>query len=163
MDEDLKEKVAETLDDVFGVMFSVPIKPLRDFPPGRSNHEGGTSYFEARIDVLNQGRFPAYFFFPEELAQEVARNFLDLDASGLDDQEMKEVVLAAVNVTVGGLMGKLDPAAECRVGEPVVRWVDGFAPAGFSGESCFWGYETDFGCLWMDMGGVDCFDGLAGN
>lgn len=155
MDEVLREKVAETLCDVFGVMFSVAVKPLRDFPPGRNNQQGESCYFEARVDILKEERFPAYFFFPEGLAKSLAGNLGGVDDANPDDDAISDVVKDAVYMTLGGLLGKIDPEARCGLGSPVARKIREFSPGCLPQEDGIMGCETEFGYLWMDLGGIE--------
>lgn len=155
MDDVLREKVAETLCDVFGVMFSVSVKPLREFPPGRNNQAGETCYFEARVDVLKGDRFPAYFFFPEGLARNLAGSLVGSDSLDPDDDVMNDAVKDVVFMTLGGLLGKIDPEAKCGLGAPVARKIGGFSPGCLPQEDGVMGCETEFGYLWMDLGGLE--------
>ena len=155
MDEVLREKVAETLSDVFGVMFSISVKALRDFPPGRNNRGGEACYFEARVDILKDERFPAYFFFPEDLAKNLAGNMVGLDVLPPDDDIINDVVKDAVFMTLGGLLGKIDPEARCSLGSPVARKIGAFSPGCLPQEDGIMGCETEFGYLWMDLGGIE--------
>lgn len=155
MNEVLREKVAETISDVFGVMFSVSVKPLRDFPPGRNNHALKTCYFEARVDILKEERFPAYFFFPEGLAKNLAGNLVGPDSMNNDDDVISDVIKDAVYMTLGGLLGKIDPEAKCGLGSPVARKIGEFSPGCLPQEDGIMGCETEFGYLWMDLGGIE--------
>lgn len=155
MNEVLREKVAETLSDVFGVMFSISVKPLRDFPPGRNNRDKESCYFEARVDILNEDRFPAYFFFPEGLAKNLAENLVDFDNVTPDDEAVSVVVKDAVYMTLGSLLGKIDPEAKYGLGSPVARKIGAFSPGCLPQEDGIMGCETEFGFLWMDLGGIE--------
>jgi len=154
MEELLKQKVFETLADVFGVLFSISSRPLDDFPP-RNLRETRDNYIEVRIDVSRGDRYPAYFFFPEELALGVAHNFMGLENAGLGDDKIKAVVGEAVRMTVGGLLGKIDPDAKYAIGAPTARRLEGFSPGHLHGASGTCVYETEFGCLWMDLSNLE--------
>jgi hypothetical protein len=155
MNDILREKVAETLSDVFGVMFSISVKPLRDFPPGRNNRDKGSCYFEARVDILKDERFPAYFFFPEGLAKNLAGNLTGFEGVNPDDDAINDVVKDAVYMTLGSLLGKIDPEAKCGLGLPVARKIGGFSPGCLPQEDGIMGCETEYGYLWMDLGGIE--------
>jgi hypothetical protein len=150
----LKKKVSETMADVFGVLFSISNRPLDDLPP-RKFRNVGDSYIEVRIDISRGDRFPAYFFFPEELARGVAQNFMGLESSGLDDDKIKDVVSEAVRMTIGGLLCKIDPDARCTIGAPYAKRLDGFSPGHLHGAPGTCIYETEFGYLWMDLSNID--------
>ena len=154
MEELLKQKVFETLADVFGVLFSISSRPLDALPP-RKFRNVEDSYIEVRIDISRGDRFPAYFFFPEELALGVARRFMGLESNELGDDKIKAVVSEAVRMTVGGLLCKIDPEARCTIGAPQVRWLDGFSPGQLHGAPGTCIYETEFGDLWMDFSNID--------
>ena len=154
MEELLRQKVFETIDDVFGVLFSITSRPLDDFPLRKLN-DPEEKYLEVRIDVSRGERFPAYFFFPEKLALGVAQNFMGIEATGLGDEKIKDVVSEAVRMTVGGLLGKIDPSARCSVGKPMARRLDGFSPGYLHGAPGTCVYGTEFGCLWMDLSNMD--------
>jgi hypothetical protein len=154
MEELFKQKVSETVMDVFEVLFSISGRPLDDSPPRRlrSTEE---RYIEVRIDVFRGERFPAYFFFPEKLAIEVAHNFMGMGGSSLGDDKIRAVVSDAVKMTIGGLLGKVDPEAECTIEAPTARRLEGFSPGHLYGAPGTCVYETEFGCLWMDLGNID--------
>ena len=154
MDELLRQKVFETLNDVFGVLFSISSRPLDDFPSGDLRN-AGVSYIEVRVDVSRGDRFPAYFFFPEELALGVAHNFMGLESIGLGDDKIKAVASDAARIAVGGLLGKIDPDAECAIGASTARRLEGFYPGNLRGASGACVYETEFGCLWMDFSNLE--------
>ena len=154
MEELLKQKVSETVADVFEVLFSISTRPLDDSPPRRLRNTE-ERYIEVRIDVSRGDRFPAYFFFPEKLAMGVAHNFMGLEGSSLGDDKIKTVVNEAVRMTVGGLLGKIDPDAECDIGDPTARRLEGFSPGHLYGAPGTYVYETEFGCLWMDLSNID--------
>ena len=154
MEELLKQKVFETLADVFGVLFFISSRPLDDLPI-RKSRNAMDNYIEVRIDISRGDRFPAYFFFPEELAFGVAREFMGLESSGLGDDKIKAVVSEAVRMTVGGLLGKIDPEARCTIGSPYARRLEEFSPGHLHGVPGTYIYETEFGYLWMDLGGIE--------
>ena len=154
MDEVLRDKVAETLSDVFGVLFSISVKPLRDFPLKLNNHAMESCYFEARVDILNEKRFPAYFFFPEGLVKNLAMKMEGLVNVDLDDA-FNGAVKDAAYLTLGGLLGKIDPEANCGLGSPVARKIGRFSPGSLPQEDGVMGCETEFGYLWMDLGDIE--------
>ena len=153
MEELLRQKVFETLDDVFGVLFSIKSTPLYGFPIKKRNDPEG-SYIEVRVDVSRGDRFPAYFFFPEKLALVVARNFMGLEDIHPGDERIKDVASEAVQITIGGLLGKIDPGAIFDVGEPIPRRLNGFCPDHLCGAEGTYAYETEVGCLWMDLSNI---------
>jgi len=154
MNEDFNQKVHEALTAVFGVMFFIPIEPLRDSPP-RTMWSNEIPYFEARIDVHSYEKIPAYFFFPEELVRKIAFNYRGMEDSELSNKQLQEVVEEAVQMTVGGLLGKIDPEAKCRLGSPAARSIGCFSPGRLFGEPGTCVYETEFGYLWIDLGDIE--------
>ena len=154
MEELLEQKVFETMDDVFGVLFSITSRPFNKFSSKKTN-DPEESYIEVRVDVSRGDKFPAYFFFPEKLALVVAHNFMGMDDIGTGDDRIKEVVSEAARITIGGLLGKIDPAARCDVGTPVPRRLEGFCPSLLDGAFGTCAYETEFGCLWMDLSNIE--------
>jgi hypothetical protein len=144
------------LADIFEVLFFISSRPLGDLPLRKSRNTIDR-YIEVRIDISRGDRFPAYFFFPEELALGVAREFMGLESSGLGDDKIKAVVSEAVRMTVGGLLGKIDPEARCTIGAPYARRLEEFSPGHLHGAPGTYIYETEFGDLWMDLSNIEKF------
>jgi hypothetical protein len=157
MEKKSMQKLFETLADVFEVLFSIPLKSLEDSPPRKILRVKG-DYLEVRVDVVNGSRFPTFFFLPRGLAQRLANNLVDQDERAESEADVNGAAKEAVGITVGGLLGRIDPEAKCTIGVPMVRTVAGFSPDWLSGMPGTRGYETEFGYLWMDLGDIDeCF------
>ena len=150
----MKQKIFETMEDVFGVLFSITSRPLNKFSSEKTN-DPEESYIEVRVDVSRGDKFPAYFFFPEKLALVIAQNFMGISDIRMGDDRIKKVVSEAARITMGGLLGKIDPTAKCVVGTPVSRRLDDFCPSFLDGVSDISTYETEFGCLWMDLSNIE--------
>ncbi|MBU0481868.1 MAG: chemotaxis protein CheX [Proteobacteria bacterium] len=156
MNDDLRQMVYQSLADVFGIMFYIPIEPLADQPP-REMWESEKHYVEARI-AINCGdgsSFQAMFFFPEDLARNIAINFMGIDEEAVDEEKVIDAVREAANMAVGGLLGKIDPEAKCQLGIPSATMSTGFSPGGLLDAPGACVYETEFGYLWIDFGNLD--------
>lgn len=156
MNVDLKQKVYESLADVFGIMFYIPIESLEDEPP-REMWESEKSYVEAKIAInSNDGKvFQVMFFFPEELARNIAINFMGIEEEALDEEKVIDAVREAANMAIGGLLGKIDPDAKCQLGIPSAAPSEGFSPGSLLGEPGACVYETEYGYLWIDFGSLE--------
>ena len=158
MNDELKQKVYESLADVFGIMFYIPIEPLDDEPP-REMWESETNYVEAKIAVNCNDKFAfqTMFFFPEDLAKNIAINFMGIEEEAVDDDNVIDAVREAANMSIGGLLGKVDPEAKCQLGIPSAAVSEGFSPGSLLGEPGACVYETEYGYLWIDFGDLEKF------
>jgi CheY-specific phosphatase CheX len=156
MNDNLKQQIFDTLADVFGIMFYIPIKPLAGEPP-REMWSSGINYIEAMIGINcgNDQSFQTMFFFPEELAKNIAINFMAVEEEALNEEKIIDAVKEATNMSIGGLLGKIDPEAKCRIGIPSASLCEGFSPGSLLGEPGACVYDTEYGYLWIDLGEIE--------
>ena len=154
MDQSWQREIYETLADVFEIVFLIPIEPLDGAAPPREMWQSKRGYPEIRVDLQQSDDAPAYFFFPTELVKEIACNFLGLEVGTLDRSGIDAAGKMAVRMTIGGLLGRIDPDAMIRVGEPLVRAIDTFTPSRLYEAPGAWVYKTEHGFLWVDLGWV---------
>ncbi len=152
MDSTLQREIYETLADVFEIIFLIPIEPLNGAAPPRELWESKKDYLEIRGDLQPDGSSPAFFFFPAELVREIAGNFLGQDSNRLDQSELDQAGKMAGRMTIGGLLGRVDPEARIKAGDPQVRALDTFTPRRLNEAPGAWVYKTGHGFLWVDLG-----------
>lgn len=154
MDQLWQREIYETLADVFETVFLIQIEPLDGAAPPREMWQCKRDYLEIRVDLQQGGDAPAYFFFPTELVKEIAGNFLGLDVGTLDQGGLGAAGKIAARMTIGGLLGRIDPEAMIRVGELQARAIDSFTPGRLYEAPGNWVYKTGHGFLWVDLGWV---------
>jgi len=154
MDQFWQREIFETLADVFEIVFLIPIEPLDGAAPPREMWQSKRDYLEIRVDLQQSDDAPAYFFFPTELVKEIAGNFLGLDVGTLDQVGLDAAGKVAARMTIGGLLGRIDPDAMILAGEPQVRAIDTFTPGRLYEAPGAWVYKTGHGFLWVDLGWV---------
>jgi hypothetical protein len=155
MDRFTRPGIYETLADVFETVFLIPLETLDEAVPSRKVWECRRDYLEVRVDLLRGKNSPAFFFFPAGLIKEIAGSFLDLDGATLDKGELAQVGKMAARMTIGGLLGRVDPDALIRAGEPQARAIDSFNPRRLREAPGVWIYKSDQGYLWVDVGRID--------
>lgn len=154
MDRYSRPGIYEALADVFETVFMIPLEPLEETQPSRKILERRRDYLEVRVDLLREGNSPAFFFFPAGLIQEIAGSFLGMDGTPLDKGELAQVGKMAARMTIGGLLGRVDPEALIRAGEPQARSIESFNPSRLIEAPGVWVYKTDQGYLWVDVGRI---------
>ena len=148
MDENLKNKVYETMSEVFETMFFTFLEPMFEIPP-EEEWNTDDSYIEASINYEGEMSGSFRFFFPKRLARQITLNFLGVEKSELDERQIADTVGETANMTVGSLLGKLDPQGSCKLGMPKTTVIEKFSPAGLVSEKGVYVYSTEFGLLWM--------------
>lgn len=154
MDRFSRPAIYETLADVFETVFLIPLKMLDEAVPPRKVLECRQDYLEVRVDLQRDKNSPAFFFFPVGLIKEIAGSFLDMDSSTIDKSELAQVGKMAARMTIGGLLGRVDPEALIRAGEPQARTIGSFNPGRLAGAPGVWVYKSDQGYLWVDVGEI---------
>lgn len=154
MDRFLRPGVYETLADVFETVFLIHLETLDEAIPSRKIRERRRDYLEVRVDLLAENNSPAFFFFPAGLIKEIAGSFLDMDGASMDKGELARVGKMAARMTIGGLLGRVDPEALIRAGEPQARNIDSFDPGRLVASPGVWVYQSDQGYLWVDVGRI---------
>lgn len=155
MDRFSNPGIYETLADVFETVFLIHLEMLDEAVPTRKILERRRDYLEVRVDLLRENNSPAFFFFPAGLIKAIAGNFLDMDGNTLDKGELAQVGKMAARMTIGGLLGRVDPEALIRAGEPQARSIDSFNPGRLFETPGVWVYQTDQGYLWVDVGQIN--------
>ncbi|MBU0676234.1 MAG: chemotaxis protein CheX [Proteobacteria bacterium] len=150
MDERFRNTVYETLADIFGIMFFIPIEPLTG-PPPRKMWNGVEGIVLASLDVTGIRNHSVSFYFPKELARNVAINFMGIDESAINESRELDAVKEAANMAVGSLLGRVDPRATLKLGIPQGRIVEDFSPGGLLENPDICVYETEYGYLWIDF------------
>lgn len=149
-----QREIYETLAEVFEIVFLMPIEPLDGAAPPSEMWQCKRNYLEIRVDLQQGDDAPAYFFLPAELVKEIAGNFLGLDVGALDQVGLDAAGKIFARMTIGGLLGRIDPDAMIRAGEPQVRAIDTFTPGRLNEAPGASVYKTGHGFLWVDLGGV---------
>lgn len=152
MDRLSRPGVYEVLADVFETVFLIHLEMLDEAIPSRKILECRRDYIEVRVDLLREKNAPAFFFFPAGLIKEIAGSFLDMDGTTMDKGELAQVGKLAARMTIGGLLGRVDPEALIRPGEPRARTIDSFNPSRLLEAPGVWVYKSDQGYLWVDVG-----------
>ena len=151
MDIGLLELVYESVDEVFGKMFFTFLKLPEDASILPADAE--PIFVEAAIGLTageESGRVVLYF--PEALARHITLNFLGVGEDGLDEKKIYDTLGEAANMTVGNLLGRLDPQEICgNLGIPEVRGLAGMTVGDLSGKSDLVAFESDFGCLLLEV------------
>lgn len=155
MDRQVRQAVYETLADIFETVFLIPLEHLADGENSRGIPGLRQEYLEVRIDLLKERNCPAFFFFPADLLQEIAGNFLGLGGEAMDQEKLAQVARMAAGVTIGGLLARVDPQALIKAGEPQSRNIHHFVPGRLVGTSRVGVYKTGQGYLWVDVGRLD--------
>lgn len=154
MDRFSRQGIYESLADVFETVFLIHLERLDEAAPSRKIWERRRDYLEVRVDLLRGNNSPAFFFFPAGLVKEIAGSFLGLDGTTMDKGELAQVGKMAARMTIGGLLGRVDPEALIRAGEPQARNIDSFNPGRLFEAPGVWVYQTGQGYLWVDVGRI---------
>ncbi len=154
MDRFSRQDIYESLADVFETVFLIHLEMLDEAAPSRKIWERRRGYLGVRVDLMHGNNSPAFFFFPAGLIKEIAGNFLGMDGAIMDKGELAQVGKMAARMTIGGLLGRVDPEALIRAGEPQARNIDSFNPGRLIETPGVWVYQADQGYLWVDVGQI---------
>jgi hypothetical protein len=154
MDRFSRQGIYESLADVFETVFLIHLEMLDEAAPSRKILERRRDYLEVKVDLLRGNNSPAFFFFPAGLIKEIAGSFLGMDEGIMDNGALAQVAKMAARMTIGGLLGRVDPEALIRAGEPQARNIDSFNPGRLFEAPGVWVYQTDQGYLWVDVGRI---------
>ena len=144
----------EALADVFETVFMVHLDTLDEAVPSRTLWDRSGDYLEVRVDLRRGRSSPAFFYFPAGLIKEIAANFLGMDGQAMDEGELSQVGKMAARMTIGGLLGRVDPEALVRAGEPQARTIESFNPKRLRETPGVWVYHSGQGYLWVDVGSI---------
>lgn len=148
MTEDMKKTVYTTMSEVFETMFFTYLEPMFEIPP-REEWNASSDYLEASITYQGEISGSFKFYFPEPLARQITLNFLGIDDDALENRQIIDTVGETANMTVGSLLGKLDPQGSCTLGMPQTKKVGEFSPEKIVEAPGLYVYNTEFGLLWM--------------
>ena len=148
MDEGMKKTVYITMSEVFETMFFTYLEPMFEIP-SREEWNTNHDYIEASISYEGNISGSFHFYFPKRLARHITLNFLGIEDSDLEERQIADTVGETANMTVGSLLGKLDPQGSCALGMPQTKEIEGFSPEALLSEPGLYVYNTEFGLLWM--------------
>ena len=149
MDASIVNDVDQTIADIFGTMFFIALSPLTDIPK-KEEWDAQKTFIEATININAKGdMLPLSIYFPKKLAQDITVNFLGIDENEVDDAKMLDSMQEATNMTVGGLLGRIDPKASCSIGIPEAKVINDFSPESLLDNPELRVYQTDSGLLWL--------------
>ncbi|OIP50290.1 MAG: hypothetical protein COZ12_06410 [Deltaproteobacteria bacterium CG_4_10_14_3_um_filter_60_8] len=158
MSETLPQLLCQTVAEVYGTMFFTFLETAEE--AGLTPDPGQAVFLEAAIGVsAREAKGEVRFYYAEPLARHIASNFLAIDADQLDERRMRDTLGEAANMTVGSLLGKLDPKAVCGALDiPVVRQAGIRTIGDILSQPDTIAFHSDFGWLLMDYGVVKtCF------
>jgi len=150
MDDNVKQAVSLSLTEVFETMFFTLLEPL-DGIPARDEWPPEKDFVMAEISYSGGGIVGELrFYFPQSLARSIAMNFLGEQEDSLSEGQLVDTVRETVNMGVGSMLGRLDPAGECTLGIPKARLVDDFSPEAIVAELGLYVFRTASGFLWLE-------------
>ncbi len=154
MSETLQQLLCQTVAEVYETMFFTYLETAEE--SGYTPDPAQVVFLEAAIGLHTKAKTgEVHFYYSEALARHIATNFLGIDASQQDDSRMRDTLGEAANMTVGSLLGKLDPQAVCgTLTMPEVRQLSGRTMGDFLGQPDTIAFHSDFGWLLMDYGVV---------
>jgi hypothetical protein len=149
MDASIVNDVDQAIADIFGMMFFIALSPLAEIPQ-KEEWDADKTFIVATININAKGNLqPMSLYFPKKLAREITINFLGIDGDEVDDEKMLDSMQEATNMTVGGLLGRIDPKASCSIGIPVAKVIIDFSPERLLDNPELRVYQTDSGLLWV--------------
>ena len=158
MDGEIIKELDETLVQLFGTMFFIALTPLNQIPPEEEWDAPG-EYVEGMVTIQAKGQeLPVHLYLPRQLAREVTINFLGIDGDEFDDSKMLDSVQETTNMTVGGLLGRIDPKALCAIGIPRATLHDDFSPAVIKQDGQVRAFRSDAGLLWVSCAAFEVCD-----
>lgn len=149
MDDKMKQAVGLALAEVFETMFFTLLEPM-DAIPSRTEWPAGKDFVAAEISYAGGGKSGELrFFFPLTLARSIAANFLGEPEGELSEGQIVDTVRETVNMAVGSMLGRIDPAGECALAIPQARMVGDFTPEAVIADLGLYVFRTSFGYLWL--------------
>lgn len=147
MDADLKKNLNRTLSEVFETMFFTMLEPLQEPPaPEELMQE---DHFEAVISFSGGREGSIHFYFPESLARYITINLSGKKSGQLTEPQLLDTVRETANMTVGSLLGIVDPEGRCRLGIPESRRVGDLSPASLGSHPGVAVFNSERGVLWL--------------
>jgi len=149
MDASIVNEVDQAIADIFSTMFFIALSPLLDLPK-KEEWDAEKTFIAATININAKGNLlPIRLYFPKKLAQEITVNFLGIDGDEVDDEKMLDSMQEATNMTVGGLLGRIDPKATCSIGIPEAKVITDFSPESLLDNPGLRVYQAESGLLWL--------------
>jgi CheY-specific phosphatase CheX len=146
MDVELRKAFIRSLTEVFEKMFFTILVPSSDCP------ESGSSpgeYLEAMIAYEGAREGNIRLYFPEPLAQYITHNLIGMAQDQLIEAQILDTIRETANITVGSLLGELDPKGACHLGIPESRRCREFSALSLGGHPGACAFDSDFGVLWL--------------
>ncbi len=150
MEEHFRREVYQSLADIFGTMFFIAVEEAGE--PLASCEGLSAAFVEGKVEISGNGVTEVRFYFPEELARNIALNFMGIDVEAVEDAIVLDAVREATNMVVGGILSRVDPEGRCRLGIPEANRKDDFAPAVALADSAPILYRTDHGTMFLCCG-----------
>ncbi|MFZ5776164.1 MAG: chemotaxis protein CheX [Thermodesulfobacteriota bacterium] len=147
MDDRLRQTIFKTFSEVFETMFFTFLEPVESSP--EQDELAPTPCVEAVISYTGGHSGSFRFYFPVALARNLTVNFLGVDESDVQDNQVRDTAAETANMTIGSLLGKLDPNGTAKLAIPHTRQIDDFAPSALLAEEGLCMFRTEFGILWV--------------
>ncbi|MBU0728823.1 MAG: chemotaxis protein CheX [Proteobacteria bacterium] len=144
MDDQLKRTIYETMSEVFETMFFTFLAPLHAAPQ-EINQSG--DYVKGKISYSGEVSGEVSIYFPKALARYITVNFLGFEENAVEGRQVLDTVRETVNMSVGSLLGKLDPEGKCMLNIPEAAEMSGFVPESLIEEPGLCLFNTEFGLL----------------
>ncbi|MFC1523580.1 chemotaxis protein CheX [Thermodesulfobacteriota bacterium] len=148
MDEQLKRTIFETMSEVFETMFFTFLEPVSALPSEGSVGEN-LEYIEGKISFMCDTEGGVSIYFPRGLAQFITVNFLGFEEEEVTERQILDTVRETVNMSVGSLLGKIDPEGVCNLQIPEAKTVVDFSANLLLSEPGLCLFNTEFGYLWV--------------
>jgi len=162
MEKDLRRLLYETIGEVFEKMFFTFLDMPEDCAQEPDKSE--PLFMEANISLTAREQGWVRFYFPEALARHITVNFLGIEAHGLDEKKIRDTLGEAVNMTLGSLLGRIDPQAICgTIGIPEVHALQGVSVGDVLANPEVIAFHSEFGWLLMEFGLLKACFGLSAN
>lgn len=148
MDAQLKQLIEETFGEVFETMFFTFLEPIDELP-GPDAFVGEDAYVQA--DISYHGPIAGLFsvYLPRRLAANITINFLGVDDDEVNLEQILDTAKETVNMVVGSLLGKIDPAGESKLHIPAANELDRLELAEILEEPGVFLFNSDYGPLWV--------------
>ena len=153
MEARFREDVYRSLAEIFGTMFFIAVEESETL---LAEHDGGAADFvEARVEISGNGVTDIMLYFPLELANNIAANFMGVSLEELSEETVLDAGREAANMVVGGILARVDEEGRCRLGIPSARLLSGFVPEKELPPAETTLYSTDYGTMFLRCGSLD--------
>lgn len=154
LDSELRAQISDSLVEVFGTMYFMPVQMLEGVPD-RNEWDLDSVYVSAEINFVRKKNTRIKFFFPDNLARNVAEGFLGIDPDEISDSQAVDTMKEAANMVVGCFLGKADPDGICKLGIPIASRITDFSPDVLGQGSDLIVFRSEYGFLWLDYSDED--------